>query len=390
MKSMIILSIETSCDETAISIVEFTKEGVSTKIQLLGNTLISQSKIHAEYGGVFPMLAKREHQKNLIPILRETLMQAKPMEQVKNTEKISQEVEKILEKESELLEQFKLFIPGIKKPPIDAIAVTQGPGLEPALWVGINFARALAVTWDLPLIPTNHMEGHILVSTLEQVGQTEYVQKPIEFPALALLISGGHTELVLMKEFGSYNIVGKTLDDAIGECFDKIARTLELPYPGGPEISRLAEEARKKNISSPTTLPRPMIHSHNFDFSFSGLKTAVLYLTQKIGTLTPETRMSIAREAEDAITDVVILKTFGAIEEYGTQTIIIGGGVIANINIREMLKKKAIEKHVNIMFPNISHSTDNAFMIALAGYENRAKKLTGNAPIKALGNLKLG
>jgi N6-L-threonylcarbamoyladenine synthase len=312
------------------------------------------------------------------------------MEQVKNTEKISQEVEKILEKESELLEQFKLFIPGIKKPPIDAIAVTQGPGLEPALWVGINFARALAVTWDLPLIPTNHMEGHILVSTLEQVGQTEYVQKPIEFPALALLISGGHTELVLMKEFGSYNIVGKTLDDAIGECFDKIARTLELPYPGGPEISRLAEEARKKNISSPTTLPRPMIHSHNFDFSFSGLKTAVLYLTQKIGTLTPETRMSIAREAEDAITDVVILKTFGAIEEYGTQTIIIGGGVIANINIREMLKKKAIEKHVNIMFPNISHSTDNAFMIALAGYENRAKKLTGNAPIKALGNLKLG
>jgi N6-L-threonylcarbamoyladenine synthase len=234
------------------------------------------------------------------------------------------------------------------------------------------------------------MEGHILVSTLEQVGQTEYVQKPIEFPALALLISGGHTELVLMKEFGSYNIVGKTLDDAIGECFDKIARTLELPYPGGPEISRLAEEARKKNISSPTTLPRPMIHSHNFDFSFSGLKTAVLYLTQKIGTLTPETRMSIAREAEDAITDVVILKTFGAIEEYGTQTIIIGGGVIANINIREMLKKKAIEKHVNIMFPNISHSTDNAFMIALAGYENRAKKLTGNAPIKALGNLKLG
>jgi N6-L-threonylcarbamoyladenine synthase len=390
MKSMIILSIETSCDETAISIVEFTKEGVSTKIQLLGNTLISQSKIHAEYGGVFPMLAKREHQKNLVPILRETLMQAKLMEQVKNTEKISQEVEKILEKESELLEQFKLFIPGIKKPPIDAIAVTQGPGLEPALWVGINFARALAVTWDLPLIPTNHMEGHILVSTLEQVGQTEYVQKPIEFPALALLISGGHTELVLMKEFGSYNIVGKTLDDAIGECFDKIARTLELPYPGGPEISRLAEEARKKNISSPTTLPRPMIHSHNFDFSFSGLKTAVLYLTQKIGTLTPETRMSIAREAEDAITDVVILKTFGAIEEYGTQTIIIGGGVIANINIREMLKKKAIEKHVNIMFPNISHSTDNAFMIALAGYENRAKKLTGNAPIKALGNLKLG
>jgi N6-L-threonylcarbamoyladenine synthase len=390
MKSMIILSIETSCDETAISIVEFTKEGVSTKIQLLGNTLISQSKIHAEYGGVFPMLAKREHQKNLVPILRETLMQAKLMEQVKNTEKISQEVEKILEKESELLEQFKLFIPGIKKPPIDAIAVTQGPGLEPALWVGINFARALAVTWDLPLIPTNHMEGHILVSTLEQVGQTEYVQKPIEFPALALLISGGHTELVLMKEFGSYNIVGKTLDDAIGECFDKIARTLELPYPGGPEISRLAEEARKKNISSPTTLPRPMIHSHNFDFSFSGLKTAVLYLTQKIGTLTPETRMGIAREAEDAITDVVILKTFGAIEEYGTQTIIIGGGVIANINIREMLKKKAIEKHVNIMFPNISHSTDNAFMIALAGYENRAKKLTGNAPIKALGNLKLG
>ena len=308
----------------------------------------------------------------------------------------NEDIVTILAKEKELAGDLLPFLASLQTPPIDIISVTYGPGLEPALWVGINCARALSLAWNVPIVPSNHMEGHILISLLGQekeknasVPATRYTLHTPTYPALALLISGGHTELVHMEKEKSYSIVGQTLDDAVGECFDKIARTLSLPYPGGPEISRLADIARTNNIHSPEKLPRPMLHSGNLDFSFSGLKTAVLYLTQKIGTLTEEIKQGIAREAEEAITDVIIAKTRKAIETYGSETLIIGGGVIANTHLREALTALAREKNITLHIPLISHSTDNALMTALAGYMNREKVQTGKVPVHAQGNLRI-
>ncbi len=388
---MKILSIETSCDETALSIVEVN----GSTVTFLANALISQVDIHSAYGGVFPVLAKREHQKNLTPLLKQVLTQA-GMNVSKSPSPTNEDIVAILAKEKELAGDLLPFLASLQTPPIDIISVTYGPGLEPALWVGINCARALSLAWNIPIVPSNHMEGHILISLLGQekektapVPPTHYTLHTLTYPALALLISGGHTELVHMEKEKSYTVVGQTLDDAVGECFDKIARTLSLPYPGGPEISRLADIARTNNIHSPEKLPRPMLHSGNLDFSFSGLKTAVLYLTQKIGTLTEEVKQGIAREAEEAITDVIIAKTRKAIETYGSETLIIGGGVIANAHLREALTKLAQEKNITAHIPLISHSTDNALMIALAGYLNRDKAQTGNTPIQAQGNLRI-
>lgn len=388
---MKILSIETSCDETALSIVEIH----GSTVTFLANALISQVDIHSAYGGVFPVLAKREHQKNLTPLLKQVLTQA-GMNVSKSPSPTNEDIVAILVKEKELAGDLLPFLASLQTPPIDIISVTYGPGLEPALWVGINCARALSLAWDIPIVPSNHMEGHILISLLGQekektasVSATRYALHTPTYPALALLISGGHTELVHMEKERSYSIVGQTLDDAVGECFDKIARTLSLPYPGGPEISRLADIARTNNIHSPEKLPRPMLHSPNLDFSFSGLKTAVLYLTQKIGTPTEEIKQGIAREAEEAITDVIIAKTRKAIETYGSETLIIGGGVIANTHLREALTALAREKNITLHIPLISHSTDNALMIALAGYLNRDKAQTGKVPVHAQGNLRI-
>lgn len=388
---MKILSIETSCDETALSIVEID----GSTVTFLANALISQVDIHSAYGGVFPVLAKREHQKNLTPLLKQVLTQAE-MNVSKSPSPTNEDIVALLAKEKELAGDLLPFLASLQTPPIDIISVTYGPGLEPALWVGINCARALSLAWNVPIVPSNHMEGHILISLLGQekektasVPATRYTLHTPTYPALALLISGGHTELVHMEKEKSYSIVGQTLDDAVGECFDKIARTLSLPYPGGPEISRLADMARTNNIHSPEKLPRPMLHSGNLDFSFSGLKTAVLYLTQKIGTLTEEIKQGIAREAEEAITDVIIAKTRKAIETYGSETLIIGGGVIANTHLREALTELAREKNITLHIPLISHSTDNALMIALAGYMNRDKAQTGKVPVHAQGNLRI-
>ena len=388
---MKILSIETSCDETALSIVEID----GSTVTFLANALISQVDIHSAYGGVFPVLAKREHQKNLTPLLKQVLTQA-GMNVSKSPSPTNEDIVALLAKEKDLAGDLLPFLASLQTPPIDIISVTYGPGLEPALWVGINCARALSLAWDIPIVPSNHMEGHILISLLGQekektasVPTTRYTLHTPTYPALALLISGGHTELVHMEKEKSYSIVGQTLDDAVGECFDKIARTLSLPYPGGPEISRLADMARTNNIHSPEKLPRPRLHSPNLDFSFSGLKTAVLYLTQKIGTLTEEVKQGIAREAEEAITDVIIAKTRKAIETYGSETLIIGGGVIANTHLREALTELAREKNITLHIPLISHSTDNALMIALAGYMNRDKAQTGKVPVHAQGNLRI-
>ncbi len=378
-----ILSIETSCDETAVSLLEFKTE---KNFKILGNALYSQIEKHKEFGGVFPMLAKREHGKNLVPLLIKVLQDSQLYNE-KNSEIDEDEINKQLDREPELLEQFIKEIPKIDRPKIDAIAVTEGPGLEPALWVGINFAKALSVTWNIPIIPINHMEGHIISALIKSNTDGSFNLNEIEFPALSLLISGGHTQLVLVKNIGDYQIVGDTRDDAIGEAFDKVARILGLPYPGGPEISRLAQSARDKNLdTSKYKLPRPMINSNDFDFSFSGIKTAVLYMTKKIGNLTDEIKESIAKEFEDAVTEVLIKKITVAISKYNIKTLITGGGVIANRYIKEKINELVKIKSI---FPSHELSTDNSIMIGVAGFIRFEEKIINTSDFKASGNLRL-
>ena len=371
MHNMRILAIETSCDETAISIIDARGGFGAPKIKVLGNQLFSQASIHAQYGGVFPNVAKREHGKSLISLLKLALKEAKILEKKKKpilSEKDEDFYTKTLSREYELLEQFLVFIKTAQKPKIDAIAVTEGPGLEPALWVGINFAKALSYAWNLPLIPINHMEGHIVAALLENSQKKDKISIPkINFPVLALLISGGHTELVLMKNWLTYKILGSTRDDAVGEAFDKVARMLKLPYPGGPHISRLAESVADE--SSRYKLPRPMLRSDDYDFSFSGLKTAVLYTVKKIPRLTNKIKAEIANEFENSVVEVLLTKTLRAASQYKVKTILIGGGVSANKRIRKQFKEAILKlPDTNFYVPNQELSTDNALMIAVAAY----------------------
>lgn len=374
---MVILSIETSCDETAVSIIKASGSFQNPKFKILGNTLISQIDIHKPYGGVFPILAKREHAKNLIPLFLASLEEAGLLKPTKNklSPKEKQKIEKLLARESEMIEAFLNLLQTVKKPRLDAIAVTYGPGLEPALWVGINFARALATAWQIPLIPINHMEGHIFSSMVDEKKDKRYKIKgtrnpALKFPALALLVSGGHTELVLMKAPLKYKRIGETRDDAVGEAFDKVARMMDLPYPGGPKISNLAEETRAKKFTPKYPLPRPMINSGDLDFSFSGLKTAVLYTVKKIPKLTVTDKRHIAREFEDAVVEVLVSKTRDALIKHKPKTFMIGGGVIANKEIRHALTELIQNEFpkTKILFPEIAMSTDNAVMIAAAAY----------------------
>ncbi len=405
---MRILGIETSCDETAIAVIEADGGLAAPQFKLLGSALFSQIEIHKEFGGVFPNLAKREHAKNLVPLLEKTLRESGLLikkeeerfssgrsrsprgwvERENVSSSFSDHIKTILERELGLFEQFEELISRIEKPAIDAIAVTEGPGLEPALWVGISFATALSKVWDLPLIPTNHMEGHIVSPLLSEKPAINDINESttphVTFPVLALLISGGHTELVYSEKWGSYKILGGTKDDAVGEAFDKVARMMDLPYPGGPEISLLAEKARTESIdsldvyrktagemktSTPAVLPRPMIHSGDFNFSFSGLKTAVLYLIKKIGLLSDDHKKDIAREFEDAVIEVLVSKTRKALHEHAAATFIIGGGVIANKAIRHALTSLQDEfPDLQILLPSRDLSTDNAIMIAMAAY----------------------
>jgi N6-L-threonylcarbamoyladenine synthase len=389
---MKILGIETSCDETAVSLIEATGGLTDPHFSVLGNALYSQVKIHAEYGGVFPALAKREHAKNLVPLLREAFLKAKIATNI-DTQILSEEtiasVTKLLEREPGLAEQLIPFLQSTAKPDIDLISVTSGPGLEPALWVGINFALALGKAWNIPVMPTNHMEGHILSPLL--------THHEVSFPAIALLISGGHTELVLVRDWATYEVIGETRDDAVGEAFDKVARLLSLPYPGGPEISKLAEEGRQKKITSRWTLPRPMLHSPDLDFSFSGIKTAVLYLVKKLAenhqisetfALSPEAATEIALEFENAVTEVLLAKTKKAIEDHGAETLILGGGVIANTHIRRSFQElAATHPGLKLLMPELNLSTDNAIMIAIAGYFDHLSGKQPQTSIKAEGNL---
>jgi N6-L-threonylcarbamoyladenine synthase len=352
---MKILSIESSCDDTAITIMR-TKGGITNaSFEILANSTNSQIEIHAQYGGVYPMLAKREHIKNL-PIL---------LEQVLTKTKLNK-----------------------NKKPVDLIAVTYGPGLEPSLWSGIVFAKELAKKWSIPIIPVNHMEGHIVSVFAKNKGKFKIPK--INFPLLSLLVSGGHTELILTKNWMQYKIIGETLDDAAGEAYDKVARMMDLQYPGGPKISKLAETARKSKPQNTTIkLPRPMLHSKNFDFSFSGLKTAVLYLIKKIGILNQETKSKIALEFENAVIETLVYKTMKAKKTYNAKTIIIAGGVACNTHLqREM--KRVIGKETILLFPEKELATDNSIMIGMAGYLQFIKnkgKVVKVSSIKAIGNL---
>jgi N6-L-threonylcarbamoyladenine synthase len=401
---MRILAIETSCDETAIAILDISGDTTNPTVKVLGNALLSQINIHKEYGGVFPMLAKREHTRVITSLLKSSLKEAELLKEyvAEIEEGTKAEIKKLLEKEEGLSTELLTLLENTEKPAIEAIAVTHGPGLEPALWVGVNFATALSLAWELPLIPINHMEGHILSSLLVK-DSGEYKLPTPSFPLLALLISGGHTELVLMETWGTYKVIGETKDDAVGEAYDKVARMLGLPYPGGPEISKLAEIARtEKKAGTEFKLPRPMLHSDDLNFSFAGLKTAVLYTVKKIPELTETIKKALALEFENAVAEVFAKKVEKALEETGAQTFIVGGGVSANKNIRKVLSEMMQEKFPEVSFyiPEAKLTTDNAIMIGLAGYTRfkgtlTPKELRGqnNLPsasaIKAVGNLKL-
>ncbi len=378
---MLILSIESSADETSISLIDAQGEFPSANYTILGNSLRSQIELHNQYGGIFPMMAKREHAKAVVPLLELALTEAelltpatKPIDETLKSNLID-----ILSREDELAPTLLAFLEKYDLPEIDLIAVTTGPGLAPALWVGVSFAKALAAILGCPVAPVNHMEGHVLASLFDV--EVDNGLAPIVFPAIALLISGGHTELVLMRDWIKYEKIGQTRDDAVGEAFDKVARLMGLDYPGGPEIGKRAAIARTENLPPfREPLPRPMIHSGDLDFSFSGLKTAVRYA---IGdTIMTETeKNALARDFEDAVTDVLIKKTTAAIDAHSAHTLIIGGGVSANDYIRRSFETRLLKSHpdIEIYLPQRKLSTDNSIMIALAGHAHATTARTRGA-----------
>lgn len=311
---MLVLGIETSCDETGLALYDAQKG-------LIGHVLHSQIALHNTYGGVVPELASRDHIRKISPLL------------------------------DKLLEQTK-----ISPEEIDGIAYTSGPGLAGALLVGATYAKTLSYAWKKPAIAINHMEGHLLASMLEEDN------KP-NFPFLALLVSGGHTQLIEVKNLGEYILLGETLDDAAGEAFDKTAKLLNLGYPGGAIISKYASEG----IPDRFTFPRPIINKHNLNFSFSGLKTHALNTVKKCKTLDEQTKKDIARAFEDAITDTLTIKTKKALMQTNLKTLVISGGVGANLKLREKINVMCKEINVQVFYPKIEFCTDNGAMIALAG-----------------------
>ena len=309
---MLVLGIETSCDETGVALYD-SKKG------LLGHTLHSQIKLHAEYGGVVPELASRDHIRHIIPL-----------------------IDQLLKEQS------------LKIEAIDSIAYTSGPGLSGALLVGSCVAEAMACSLNIPSIPIHHLEGHLLSPMLDK--------KCPSFPFLALLVSGGHSQLIHVRAIGDYSIIGDTLDDAAGEAFDKTAQLLGLGYPGGLALSNLAEKGGPF-----FTLPRPLLNSHGFNFSFSGLKTAVLTLVKKQEILNESIKANIAFEFQEAITDVLVKKSFLALEHLNLNQLVVSGGVGANKKLREKLTQISSKNNFKVFFPAFEFCTDNGAMIALAG-----------------------
>ncbi len=343
-----ILAVETSCDETGVAVLNKEKGG----IKILASELASQAKLHQKYGGVYPNIAIREHNKNLPLLLKKTAARAGKTE-------------------------------------LDAVAVTVGPGLEPCLWEGVNFVKETARKQNLPVIPVNHMEAHILINLVNKISK----DKKSLFPAIALLVSGGHTQLVLVKSIGDYEVLGETRDDAAGECFDKSARILGLSYPGGPEIAARAEQSTASEPHPVIDLPRPMIDSRDYDFSFSGLKTAVLYDFRSRSAEIKESEQYITAmcyEIEQAITDVLVKKTIKAAKDYLVKTIILGGGVAANKKLRQEISREAEKKlpGVSCLLPPTRFATDNAVMVGAAAFFN-LEQAAGWQEIKVNANLRL-
>jgi N6-L-threonylcarbamoyladenine synthase len=388
---MIILAIETSCDDTAISIIKTTASALKKKqpafndFEILSDYVSSQAKIHAEYGGVFPAVAKREHQKNLTPLLIKSLKNSSLLKKSKkpiDAKKILR-VQKILERNQDIFNDIKIFFKEYDIPEINKIAVTTGPGLEPCLYTGINFARALSLYWDTPLVSINHLEGHIISSWLSPI-------KKVEFPGTALVVSGGNTQIINIEEIGKYKLIGETRDDAAGECFDKTARILGLGYPGGPSIAKEAKKFKEKKYN--ISLPRPMMHDKNYDFSFSGLKTAVLYDFRKRTEQEKKSKdyiIEMCYQIQRSIIDVLVFKTMKAAEELKTKTIILGGGVSANKELIKEFKKQCKIKKIEFVSPLPKFSGDNASMIALAALFSPNAKKTSWQKIKPNSNLKI-
>ncbi|OGY40883.1 MAG: tRNA (adenosine(37)-N6)-threonylcarbamoyltransferase complex transferase subunit TsaD [Candidatus Buchananbacteria bacterium RBG_13_36_9] len=320
---MIILSIETSCDETAVAILEIKDQS----FKVLANLVSSQINIHKKYGGVVPEVAARKHLENLLPLLEKAMKQAK-----------------------------------VTQKDIEAISVVYGPGLITSLIVGIETAKTLSLVWQKSLIPVNHIKAHILANLIE--GEQGEFRK-ILFPALCLVVSGGHTSLVLLKDLNTFKTIGQTRDDAVGEAFDKVAKILGLGYPGGPIIAEKAENANKEFFK----LPRPMINSHDFDFSFSGLKTAVRMEWGKERFRDKEAIKGMCASFQQACIDVLASKTIVAAKKFNVKTVLLGGGVSANKELRKQMESavKDLEK-VDFFQPDLHLTTDNALMVAIAAY----------------------
>ncbi len=342
---MLILGIETSCDETSVAFLEAKTprraRGKQVEFKVLSNVVSSQVKFHAKFGGVVPSLAARKHSENIDKVFNLALKESKVS----------------------------------KKP--DLIAVTKGPGLAPSLLVGVNFAKFLSWSTGIPLVGVNHLEGHIysnwlrpIRETLSSKSETLNSKQKIRFPAIVLIVSGGHTELVLMKNYGKYVLLGQTLDDAAGECFDKVARLLSLGYPGGPVIDKLAKQGNPGFFD----FPSPLIHSKDYNFSFSGLKTAVLYFLRdnnfnfkkpKLSQKQEQLRKDICASFEDAAVKVLVKKTLRAAQEFKVKSVLVGGGVAANSFLKESFLKNS-----DAIFPERDYITDNAAMVAGAGFFN--------------------
>jgi N6-L-threonylcarbamoyladenine synthase len=425
---MKILAIETSCDDTCIALAETSAKG----FRLLSNIISSQTKIHRKWGGVYPALARREHQKNLTPLLAKALQKANLLSPADKKKKIKTTkkalvMKDILEREKDLYKPLKKFLEKEQKPKIDLIAVTHGPGLDPCLWTGVNFAKALAHFWNLPIIGINHIEGHIIANLLPQICSKSKILRPISeaisglgknrkhapykiegsvtgskiinFPAVCLVVSGGHTQLILIERMGKYKILGETRDDAAGEAFDKIARILGLPYPGGPSIAAVTakfsdklffERKEKKYLKNSSRrvqiikvcLPRPMMYTKDYDFSFSGLKTAVLYDYKKRTKKQRESQNyvgAMASEAQQAIVDVLVKKTIKAAKDHRIKSILLGGGVAANKLLKKSLQEKVSQEKQSFQlhFCKPIYYTDNAAMIAAAAFFHWSRMSNG-------------
>ena len=345
MHNNIILAIETSCDETATAVLE--QHVTSNKgqgVRILSNVVASQVKLHAKYGGVYPELASREHLVKILPV-----------------------IELALKKAGKTLDE------------ITHLAVTTGPGLIGSLLVGVETVKALAMAKGLPIIPINHLEGHIYTACIKQSSISklrppiiQLSNHPIIFPILSLIVSGGHTLLVKMMDHGKYQIIGETRDDAAGEAFDKVARLLGLGYPGGPVIEKAAQKGRPSKFSFPVAMEK----SQDLDFSFSGLKTAVLYEVKKLGKITPQTKYDLACAFQKAAVEHLIQKAVLAVGKYQPKTFILSGGVAANSLLRETLRHKlsAISHSPDFLVPPKNLCTDNAIGIGLAAAHKLKKE----------------